>query len=322
MQNEISVNSYSVVKAKQVDWLWYPYIAYGKITVLQGDPGDGKSTFILELVGLLTKGYPLPGGGKASKPIKVIYQCLEDNPEDTIKPRLIKAGADCDKVFFFPENPELTLSDERLENTIRELGVKLVIFDPFQSFMPKDADFTNAVKMRSALSPLAKAAERCKCAVVLIGHMNKDLGGKNIYRGLGSIDIAAIARSILMISRNDENPSFRIMSQIKNNLGPEGLDISFEFSKEGFVWHGALPRKQEKLEDQSLSQGDRAKETIKSLLAGNDLKATEVMEHAEMLGLAERTVKRAKKDLHIKTYKKGNAWYWHLPESVAKKQKE
>ena len=159
MTTEISANQYSEIPAKKVDWLWYPYIAYGKITLLEGDPGDGKSTFILQLAALLTTGKKLPDGTKGKRPINVIYQCTEDDPSDTIKPRLLKAGANCERVLYFPNEPDLALDDNRLPAAITKLNAKLVIFDPIQSFIPKDADMLNAIKMRSVMATLAKTAE-------------------------------------------------------------------------------------------------------------------------------------------------------------------
>ena len=97
MENAIC-EYYSNVTPKPVDWLWYPYIPFGKLTVIQGDPGEGKSTFVLNLVSLLTNGRPMPDGYKTPKPRVAIYQCAEDGMADTIKPRLEQAGADCEKV--------------------------------------------------------------------------------------------------------------------------------------------------------------------------------------------------------------------------------
>ena len=111
----MGVNYYSNIKSSQVEWLWYPYIPCGKVTLLQGDPGEGKSTFIIQLVSVLTNAGVLPDGYKAKEAIIVIYQCSEDGLADTVKPRLLKAGADCEKVAYITEDEEaLTLDDERI----------------------------------------------------------------------------------------------------------------------------------------------------------------------------------------------------------------
>ncbi len=227
------VEFYSNVKASEVEWVWYPYIPCGKITMLQGDPGEGKSTLIIHIAAILTKGGYLPDGQKIKRPEMVIYQCSEDGKGDTIKPRLEQAGADCSKVAFIKEdNDELTLEDERIRNAIIQISAKLVVLDPIQAFIGHNGNMTNAVKMREILSKLSKVAAETNCAIVLVGHMNKSGGGNQLYRGLGSIDIAAAARSILMVSRDKEEPWKRYMFPVKSSLAPEGEPIGFELDKE------------------------------------------------------------------------------------------
>ena len=180
MESTGSYIEYSKLKSEEVKWLWYPYIPCGKITLLQGDPGDGKSTFMINLASIITKASKLPDGTKLKEPEKVIYQCAEDNVSDTIKPRLEAAGADCDRVAYIDDSEEaLTLADIRIEQNIKAFGAKLLILDPVQAFIPADMDMQNAVKMRSVMGKLAKIAQRTDCAIVLIGHMNKGNSGKN-----------------------------------------------------------------------------------------------------------------------------------------------
>lgn len=122
---------YSSVTPREVEWLWYPYIPYGKITLLQGDPGEGKSTFVINLIAVLTRGGILPDGAEVVTPNTVIYQCAEDNIEDTVKPRLVSAGADCKRVAFIIENDSnITLTDVRIENAIKSTQAKLLVLDP------------------------------------------------------------------------------------------------------------------------------------------------------------------------------------------------
>ena len=135
MENKEDYKIYSTVEKQEVEWLWYPYIPYGKLTLLQGDPGDGKSTFMINIASALTRGGLLPDGKKLEQIGNVIYQGAEDNVGDTIKPRLEEAGADCDRVAFI---------DDRLEKTIRSFQAKLLVLDPLQAFMPSNADMQNA----------------------------------------------------------------------------------------------------------------------------------------------------------------------------------
>lgn len=136
MENKEDYKIYSTVEKQEVEWLWYPYIPYGKLTLLQGDPGDGKSTFMINIASALTRGGLLPDGKKLEQIGNVIYQGAEDNVGDTIKPRLEEAGADCDRVAFIDDaDMGLTFIDDRLEKTIRSFQAKLLVLDPLQAFI-------------------------------------------------------------------------------------------------------------------------------------------------------------------------------------------
>ena len=282
------VEFYSNVKASEVEWVWYPYIPCGKITMLQGDPGEGKS-----------KGGYLPDGQKIKKPEMVIYQCSEDGKGDTIKPRLEQAGADCNRVAFIKEdNAKLTLEDERIRNAIIQISAKMVVLDPIQAFIGHNGNMTNAVKMREILSKLSKVAAETNCAIVLVGHMNKSGGG-----------------SILMVSRDKEEPWKRYMFPVKSSLAPEGEPIGFELDKEkGFRWIGKCQINVEELLNVEKSTGkkDIAVEYLQKLLSAEDLPSTYIYEKMKEYGIAKRTVQEAKKIAEIKAYKKGKNWYWHM----------
>lgn len=315
MENKLEYEYYSEITARSVEWLWYPYIPYGKITLLQGDPGEGKSTFILNLTAIITRGGILPDGKRLDNIQTVIYQCAEDNNEDTIKPRLIQAGADCSKVvFIIDDDKNVTLDDPRLEKTIIATKAKVLILDPIQAFIPPESDMQNAIKMRNTMRHLSDVAEKHHCAVILLGHMNKASGGKNLYRSLGSIDIAAIARSILMIERDINNPEMRYMFTVKSSLAPEGKAIGFMFNMEyGFQWIGECSRNNSKIIKQDKKKKrDRAKELLYMMLSVNDLPSLDVYRRLSQLGISERTVRNAQKELGIKAYRKQRIWYWHL----------
>ena len=171
---------------------------------------------------------------------------------------------------------------------------------------------------RSVFGRLAKVAERTGCAVVLIGHMNKSSRTKGIYRGLGSIDIAAVARSILLVGRDSSNPYYRIMIQIKNNLAPEGKAFVFELNPDlGFSWIGQEEHEMEDLlfqRSKGESKLDKAKEYLKLLLNGSDMPCADILEKMRATGIGTRTVEQAKKDMGIISYKLGDKWYWRLSE--------
>lgn len=190
MENSTQLNliSMSEINAEEVHWLWYPYIPLGKLTIIQGDPGEGKTSFILAVIAALTRGEPLPECAQAAKPMNVIYQTAEDGLADTIKPRLENAGADCTRVLVIDESKqELTLCDARLEQAIRKTSAKLIVLDPLQAYLGSDVDMHRANEVRPVLKRLSLMAERTQCAVILIGHMNKAQGLRQAIEVLGPL---------------------------------------------------------------------------------------------------------------------------------------
>ena len=168
---------YSEVQSTDVRWLWYPFIAIGKITLLQGDPGDGKSSMMMNLIAELSTGGKTPDGCKIGAPQKVIYQCSEDGVSDTIKPRLERCGADCGKIAFINEEVYngLTLDDERIRQAIIEFRPRLVVIDPIQAYLGSDSDLQIAGRARKLMRRLGMWAAGYDCAIVLIGHVGLSL---------------------------------------------------------------------------------------------------------------------------------------------------
>lgn len=311
---------YSEVEPQKVEWLWYPYLPYGKITLLQGDPGEGKSTFALQLASILTRGAELPDGQELKGPESVIYQCGEDDKEDTIKPRLLAAGADCGKVAFIEDaESSLTLDDVRIAEVLERTKARLLIIDPIQSYIRQDGDMQSATRMRAILTRLSKMAAKYRCAILLVGHLNKSSGGKTLYRGLGSIDIAAIARSVLMIVRDQENADIRYMLPIKSNLAPQGAPIGFILDQSvGFHWLGkcALASDELPVPSKSTSKKEAAKNLIRVMLSSGQVESKKVFERLEELGISERTARTAMSEMDAKSVKRGNVWYMSLSDET------
>lgn len=282
------------VEAKELDWLWYPYIPYGKITIVQGDPGEGKTTFVLHLAALLTKGEALPCDDKENPPINVIYQTAEDGLEDTIKPRLVEAGADCSRIKVIDESTDpLTMSDERLEQAIIETGAKLIILDPIQAYLGAEIDMHRANEIRPILKRLGAIAEQHICAVVLIGHMNKSSGSKSAYRGLGSIDFQATARSVLVVGRLKDNPQTRVIAHDKSSLAPEGQSIAFELDKDtGFKWIGHYDISVDDLLS-GISRENKlemAENLLRDILQSDRIPQNVIVEKAKSLDISKRVL--------------------------------
>lgn len=153
MKKELKLINMADVAVEMVQWIWEPYIPRGKVTIIQGDPGEGKTTFALAMIALLTKGAPLPGHEIGGEPVNVIYQTAEDGLADTIKPRLIASGADCSRVLVIDESEqELTLCDERLEKAVRETNAKMIILDPIQAYLGYGVDMHRANEVRPSSS--------------------------------------------------------------------------------------------------------------------------------------------------------------------------
>ena len=307
---------YSSIETKDINWLWYPYIPYGKITLIEGDPGEGKSTFALNIAALLTKGENIPDGYLVPNPELVIYQCSEDDLSDTVKPRLISAQADCSKVvYIINDDNALTLENKRIEDTIKSTKSKLFILDPIQSFLPQESDMFSMGRMRSILGKLSVTAAKYNCAMLLIGHMNKSNSGKNLYRGMGSIDIAAIARSVLMIQKDESDPTIRYMYQIKSSLAPIGSTIAFNFDKShGFKCIGAA-KNDAKFNLNSYNYGKKgaASDLLVSLLSEGAMPSQEIIRFMYDSGCGKRTLYDLKKELNIVSFKENKAWFWKLP---------
>ena len=190
----------SDVELTPVEWLWKPYLPFGKLSVLQGNPGEGKTYFAMHLAAACTNGKLLPNMERM-EPFNVIYQTAEDGLGDTVKPRLIEAGADLDRVLVIDDSDvQLTLSDERIEKAIIENNARLVIIDPIQAYLGADVDMNRANEVRPIFMRLGQVAQRTGCAILLIGHLNKAAGMQSLQRGLGSIDIAAAGRVVGVLS--------------------------------------------------------------------------------------------------------------------------
>jgi len=185
---------------------------------------------MMNLIAELSKGGITPDGTQLGRPRRVIYPCSEDGVSDTTKPRLEAAGADCRNIAFINEEvySGLTLDDERIRDAIVECKPQLVVIDPIQSYIGSDSDLQIAVRARKLMRRVSLWASTYNCAIVMIGHLNKRESSKELYRGLGSIDVVASARSVLQVERDVVDENIRYVRQIKNSLGPKGNDLSFE----------------------------------------------------------------------------------------------
>jgi len=279
---------------------------------------------VLAVAALLTNGKPMPECKPTKKPpspVTVIYQTAEDGLADTIKPRLEEVGADCSRVLVIDESEEpLSLSDSRIEPSIIESKAKLLILDPLQAYLGTDVDMHRANEIRPIFKSLAGIAERTGCAILIVGHMNKPSGAtKGIYRGLGSIDIVASVRSMLLVGRDKSYENIRAMAHLKSSLAPEGCPIAFQLDDDGFRWIGAYDISVDDLLNGTRSEREPTKEVqaaslLQEMLKNGDMPCNEVYSRLAEYGIGSRTVENAKKASGVHSIKRGTSWYWSLDE--------
>lgn len=297
-EKKVPVIYYRDVETAEVEWLWFPYIPFGKLTIIQGNPGEGKTYFAMKLAAACTNRKYLPNM-EPMEPFNVIYQTAEDGKGDTIKPRLMECEADLGRVISIDEEETpLTLSDGRVEKAIRQNKVRLLVIDPVQAFIGADVDMNRANEVRPIFRKLGLTAERTGCAIVLIGHLNKACGTQSTYRGLGSIDITAAVRSLLFIGKVRNDPTTRVLIHEKSSLAPPGETLAFKLGDEGgFRWIGGydisaddlLNGKEGKQVETKLERGLRLMEEL--LKDGAEVPLKDIQEKAAEMGISSRTMR-------------------------------
>lgn len=323
MSESLKLLSYADIIPKPVGWLWFPYIPKGKITILQGDPGEGKTTFALQLAALVSRGVMwgnTPEQISSRRPANVIYQTAEDGLDDTIKPRLLEAKADCTHIHAICEQgTSLSLNDRRLSDAVEKLRPALVILDPLQAYLGANVDMHRANEIRPLMFHLTVLAENYNCAVLLIGHMNKQTGNKSLYRGLGSIDLTAAARSVLMMARDPQEQTLRVLIHAKSSLAPEGKPQAFRLGQDALMvsegeYQGDLKAL---FEADSATSGTRVQEAaafLQEALANGERPSRELLQEAAQRGFSKVLLSRARKKLKARSYKKGKEWYTSLSQ--------
>ncbi|MCP4203756.1 MAG: AAA family ATPase [bacterium] len=315
------------VTPESVEFLWKPYLPVGKLTLLEGDPGQGKSFLAAAIAASGSRGHDLPGAG-AFEPWNTLILTAEDGLADTLRPRLDRLGADVDRIFGVEDLLDLSAPQGLgvLERAIREREPRLVVIDPVVAYVGARTDLHRANQVRAVLGPLARLAAKTRTAVVAIRHLNKSQGTHSLYRGHGSIDFTAAARSVLLVGSDPEDAENRVVIHLKSNLARLGRSLAYTIRQGVFAWSGWS-----QLTAWDLLQDDRtaeertaigeAKDFLVELLADGPQASKDVLQGAKAAGVSEKTLRRAKSQLKVKVRKTGfqGKWCWALPGAESSK---
>lgn len=320
------------VRPERVSWFWQGYFPLGKLSIVDGDPGLGKSTLTIDLAARVSRGEAMPDGSPGVIGGVVHISC-EDGLADTIVPRYEAAGADLSRIAALQGVPDgegqlrpPTVEDtEDIRRACEAVGAKLLIIDPLMAHLDGTVNSYRDQDVRRALNPLALLAQELNIAVVLVRHLNKG-AGQAIYRGGGSIGITGIVRTAYLVARDPEDENRRVLAKLKNNLAPEPPSISFCIEGVGdtsrIVWGGESHHRADSLlatpSDEDKPAQDEAVDFLLEVLSVGPVKAKDVQKESREAGIAEITLRRAKKTLGIRVEKAGfsGGWMWYLPEGA------
>lgn len=328
------------VKREAVDWLWRGWIPLGKVSMLIGDPGLGKSNLSLDIAARLTSGRPMPFQNLAlHEPADVLLLLAEDGLADTVRPRLEAGKADLRRVHAYPPDMalELLCNLDQLRVDIQEKQVRLVIVDPLMAFFPAALDSHKDQHARRLLSPVAALAQETGAAFLLIHHPNKSGGGQAIYRAGGSIGIVGAARAATIIAQDPDDATKRIMASVKNNLGKPVPSLRFyleaatdiesdpDDAPPRVVWEDVAEEHTASTllsvtatPAEATSEREYVIEFLRDALKDGPVRASEIERAATSEGYSEATLKRARKQLGVKSQRVGGTgdkgyWSWTLP---------
>lgn len=337
----------SDVVSQDIRWLWRKRVPLGKLTIFDGDPGLGKSLITLDLAARVSIGCEMADGSVSDVdgPAGVLILSAEDGLGDTIRPRLDAAGADCSRILAMtgvkvtstsPDGspleamrPPCLVDVDELRTAISEVGARLVIIDPLMAFLPAGSNSHRDQDIRAVLAPLAKLAEETGVAIVVVRHLNKARGGNPLYRGGGSIGIIGAVRSGLLAAKDpdDAEGKRRVLATTKANLASEEGSLAYSIVEVGGIakveWAGASEHSAARLlageatGESDPSALEDAKSFLSEMLLTGEVEANTVLREAKLAGIAERTLRRAKKALGIRAYKNGRhgRWIWTFDDS-------
>ena len=330
----VTLESFANIEPEPIAWLWRGRIALGKLTLIAGDPGLGKSLITAALAASVSKGYPWPVDGTFAPLGDVLLLSAEDDPADTIRPRLDAAGADCARVHIlkavFDEDDSarmfsLKRDTAALEDALASLpDCHLVVIDPVSAYLD-GTDSHNNSDVRGLLAPLSDLAGRFKIAIVLIQHLNKSTGNNALYRNIGSIGFTAAVRAAYLVVKDKDNPERRLLLPTKNNLAKDGTGLAYsvkgnEQDQPVIAWElepVATTAAEALAQPDSYSENadnNWAVEVLRGVLSSGPLPALEVFKRCKQEGVSEKQTRTAGGKLGVRHDKTGfnNGWEWSL----------
>jgi AAA domain/Bifunctional DNA primase/polymerase, N-terminal/Primase C terminal 1 (PriCT-1) len=322
------------VRPQLVEWLWDGRIPRGKLTLLIGDPGAGKSTLSLDLVARVTTGREWPGPGGATAPLgNALLLSAEDGIADTLRPRVDQLRGDPERVWVLTAvrgGPggerlfDIAQDISALEETIQKHDISIVVIDPVSAYLGKADSFKDA-EVRRVLAPAAAMAERTGVTLIGVLHLTKDTDRRAIHRALGSIAFTAAPRAIFAVSKDDDDERRRFFLPVKLNLAAMPPVLAFRLSNGVLEWEpepveGVSADAVLSAAPDSGDAGERktAVEFLREVMNSESLiKAVEVMKQARQLGISPRSLYRAKDMLRVesKRFDYGGPWFWCLSDA-------
>ena len=325
------------VDRMEIEWLWKPFLPLGKISILRGDPGQGKTSFALALAAMVSNGAVPPKSEEACKQGDVLIISAEDDINDALAPRLDKLGANEERVHFAHDilrGEPLTFTSDDFTGLLRFTNPSLLIVDPIQAFLGSGVDGYRANEVRPIMSRLMNLAREHNTAILLIEHLNKNAGGKAIHRGLGSMDFAAAARSVMMIGTNPNNRDEKGVALVKSSYAADGEVLGFRIDEGGLRWDEDSNIQYHTITGEPRPSGYRPYDGssneaalhkavffLEEVLKHGKRASKEIHVLAEGSNIKEMTLRRAREVLNVNCtevtgYGKDRVVYWKLPDEA------
>lgn len=321
----------SEYEPEEVRWLWPGRVPLGKLTVLDGDPGLGKSAVTIDMAARVSVGREWPDNTPCEAGGVVLLNA-EDGPADTIRPRLDAAGGDASRVLdlttIYSGDGERLFSVpedlDKLRYGIERVGARYVVIDPLMAFLSGNVNSHRDQDVRRALAPLARLADQTGAAVLVVRHLNKAVGGNSLYRGGGSVGIVGAARSGLIVAKHPDDEERRVIASLKSNLSRPAPSLVFgleeapggavRVSYKGETTHSADTLLSAPTDPEERSALDEAVEFLRDALGRGPMYSKFIKKKAKEADISEITLKRAKASLGVKSSKEGDgSWSWHIP---------